>query len=150
MCEMTVLIRLVMTGHYDFGATRGPGAGYGRRGSGGAAGARLLPKLLPCPWSATDARRQAWNIGPGDSHSWIVLDDLPKPTDQKAGGSSPSERARSTALHPLGSDLLANGFANSSASSRRYRPREDVGCFGDLLADHVSIDPQCDRRIGMA
>jgi len=65
-------------------------------------------------------------------------------------GSSPSERARSTALRPLGSGLLANGFANSSVSSRRYRPRDDIGCLGDLLADHVSVDPQRDRRIGMA
>jgi hypothetical protein len=63
----------------------------------GAAGDRLLPKLLPCPWSAIDAGRQAWNIAPARSHSWTVLDGLPMPTDQKTGvrvpPSATSERA---------------------------------------------------------
>ena len=54
---------------------------------------RLLPTLLPCPWSTIDAGRHAWNIDPADSHPWTVLDGLPMPTDQKVGGSSPSERA---------------------------------------------------------
>jgi hypothetical protein len=61
---------------------------------------RLLPNLLPYPWPAIDMGRQAWNIGPGDRHSWTVLDDLPMPTDQKVGGSSPSERAQVKGLCP--------------------------------------------------
>jgi hypothetical protein len=41
-------------------------------------------------------------------------------TDQKAGGSNPSERAGSQASHP-GRDLLANGFANSSSANSSYQ-----------------------------
>jgi hypothetical protein len=26
---------------------------------------------------------KAWNIGPGGSHLWTVLDELPKPTDRR-------------------------------------------------------------------
>jgi len=71
----------------------------GRRSSGGGhflckQGVRLLPKLLPRPWTATDTGRQAWNIAPAGGHGWTVLDDLPMPTDQKVGGSSPCERAQ--------------------------------------------------------
>ncbi len=46
---------------------------------------RLLPILLPSWQTTTVTRRQAWNIGPDNGHPWTVLDDLPKPTDLKAG-----------------------------------------------------------------
>jgi len=63
---------------------------------------RLLPNLLPRPWPATDAGRQAWNIGPEDSHPWTVLDDLPKPTEQMVAYSRSDSNAtthRATAAH---------------------------------------------------
>jgi len=47
------------------------------------------------------------------------LDTLHRSTDQKVGGSSPSERARSAALRPLGTGLLANGSANSGYLAAR-------------------------------
>ena len=55
---------------------------------------RLLPILLPSWQTTTVAWRQAWNIVRDHGHLWTVLDDLPMPTDQKVGGSSPSERAQ--------------------------------------------------------
>ncbi len=36
--------------------------------------------------AATDG--QPWNIGPGGSHYWTVLDGMPKPTEQKVADSS--------------------------------------------------------------
>ena len=57
------------------------------------AGALLLPHLLPRPSPATDTGRQARNIGPEGGHPCTVLDSLPITTDQKVGGSSPSEPA---------------------------------------------------------
>jgi len=56
---------------------------------------RLLPILLPSWQTTTVTWRQTWNIVRDHSHLWTVLDDLPMPTDQKAGGSSPSKRATS-------------------------------------------------------
>jgi hypothetical protein len=55
---------------------------------GGHAGpdARLLPILLPSPQPAMDRRRQAWNVGPGDSHSWTAVDGLPISTDLRVNG----------------------------------------------------------------
>ena len=56
---------------------------------------RLLPILLPSRWTALAPSGQLWNVGPAHELQWTVLDDAPIPTDQKAGGSSPSERATS-------------------------------------------------------
>ena len=95
------------------------------------AGAQLLPDLLPKPWPHTDAGRRIWKIGPGDSHVWTVLGDPPMPTDQKAGGSSPSERATVFPGHrvdlplaavplPSSGRILA-GSASSAALARRQR-----------------------------
>src|SRR6516165_9496946 len=43
-----------------------------------------------------------------DRQSWTALDTCDLATDQKAGGSSPSERARSETFPGRGPDLLAN------------------------------------------
>src|SRR2546423_10178093 len=54
---------------------------------------RLLPILLPSRWTTPVPGGQLWNVGPAHGQQQTVLDGLPKPTDQKVGGSSPSERA---------------------------------------------------------
>jgi len=88
------------------------------------AGARLLPSLLPRQRPATDAGWQVWNIGPLDSHRWTGLDTPPSPTDQKVGGSSPSERAQVSGPLPSGEDQFANGRANTGLLRARNRPAE--------------------------
>jgi hypothetical protein len=44
----------------------------------------------------------------------------------------------------------ANGFANSGFVIGRDRAREDVRSRGNLIADHVRVDPQRDRWIDVA
>ena len=64
-----------------------------------ATSAQLLPKLLPCPWSAIDARRQAWNIAPARSHSWTALDSISMPTYQMLVPSGPGLGRPGRAMH---------------------------------------------------
>jgi hypothetical protein len=54
------------------------------------------------------------------------------------------------AFRPRRSGLLANGFANSNRAADLDRARKDIRSLGDLIPDHVGVDPQCDGRIGMA
>jgi hypothetical protein len=58
---------------------------------------RLLPILLPSRWTTLVPSGQLWNVGPAHEQQWTALDDAPIATDQKAEGSSPSERATETA-----------------------------------------------------
>jgi hypothetical protein len=81
---------------------------------------RLLPILLPSWQTTTVTGRQAWNIGPEDAHPWTVLDDVPMPTDQKVGGSSPSERALQA--HRLTGSAAAGVSAWRRLLDRRLGP----------------------------
>ena len=78
--------------------------GEGPRPWAGTARNRLLPKLLPCPWSSANTGLHAWNIAPGDSHSWTVLDILPMPTDKRA-----SEPSQSSAVYQAWRIALSKG-----------------------------------------
>ena len=67
------------------------------------------------------------------------------------GGSSPSERASQVRrFRPRSSGPLANGFANSGRITGLDRAGEDVRRRGDLLPDHVRVDPQRHRRVSMS
>jgi hypothetical protein len=46
-------------------------------------GAAPLPALLPRHQTLTDTCRHAWNRSRGHSRLGTILDNLPKPTDQK-------------------------------------------------------------------
>ena len=82
---------------------------------------------------------------------WTALDGRQVSTDQKVGGSSPSERAlRSEAPSDHGRGSFANAVANSAVLGGRYGAGEDVGSLDELVADDVRVHPQRDRGIGMA
>ena len=68
--------------------------GPGRMGPPMAHTCRLLPTLLPSHQITADSCGQLWNIDPAHDQEQTALDDAPTPTDQKVGGSSPSERAQ--------------------------------------------------------
>jgi hypothetical protein len=57
-----------------------------------------------------------WNIGPAHGQRRTVLDEVPTPTDQKVGGSSPSERAQVRGPSRQWKGLFANAVANSGLS----------------------------------
>jgi hypothetical protein len=46
---------------------------------------RNVPRLLPRRRTPAAVWRQLWNAARGHDHRWTAVDDLPKPTDQKAG-----------------------------------------------------------------
>jgi hypothetical protein len=72
-------------------------------------------------------------------------------TDQKVGGSSPSERARSEPLSDHGRGSFANAVANSAVlGGGRYGAGEDVGGLGELVADGVGVHAQRDRGVRVA
>jgi hypothetical protein len=54
----------------------------------------LLPTLLPSHWTTPAPCGELWNVGPAHRRRRTALDETPTPTDQKVGGSSPSERAQ--------------------------------------------------------
>ena len=64
---------------------------------------RLLPILLPSRWTTPVPDGQLRNVGPAHGPQWTILDDVPTTTDQRAGGSSPSERVRSMRRKMAGS-----------------------------------------------
>jgi len=64
-------------------------------------------------------------------------------TDQKVGGSSPSERAQVRAPFASRRGSFANTLANSGTlGGGRYGAGEDVGGLGELVADGVDIHAQ--------
>ena len=75
------------------------------------------------------------------------------PTDQKVGGSSPSERAQLRSPLPLGGGFLANGFANTSGARRRgassQRPADSTAEQpARPLIDVLGMElPSCDIQI---
>ena len=69
---------------------------------------------------------------------------------RRLGVRVPPSAPSSTAISPLGSSVLANGFANSRTLTGRDRAREDVRRRGDLIADHVRVDPQRHRWVSMS
>jgi hypothetical protein len=77
-------------------------------------------------WPAHDERRHARNIAPEDSHSWKGLYGSPITTDQKALGSSPSERAQVSDV--AGDDALTLGLARRSGPAPRST-WQDVGSY---------------------
>jgi hypothetical protein len=64
-------------------------------------------------------------------------------------GSSPSERARSEASARLGEAFLLTDLLTAPSISLD-RTGEDGCGLGELLADHMGIDPERDRRIGVS
>ncbi len=65
-------------------------------------------------------------------------------------GSSPSERAQVKGLFPERKGLFANVVANSAVlAGAHYGTGEDVGGFGELIADDVRVHARCDRRVGV-
>ncbi len=100
--------------------------------------------------NAEEHRATLSNAPASQSHSSWLEQRSQISRDQKVGGSSPSQRARSQAPCPPGGGLSANGFANSGVVTAGDCPGEDVCGFGDLIPDYVRVDPQRDRRIGMA
>jgi hypothetical protein len=67
-------------------------------------------------------------------------------TDQKVGGSSPSERAQVKGPSRCGRGLLLT----AELAGVRDRAGEDVGGLGELVADHVGVYAQGDGWVGMA
>jgi hypothetical protein len=63
-------------------------------------------------------------------------------TDQKVGGSSPSERARPEATSEHGRALSLTRLLTAASDGGRYRVSEDVGGLGELVADGVGIHAQ--------
>jgi hypothetical protein len=72
-------------------------------------------------------------------------------TDQKVGGSSPSERAQVRAPSKSGRGSFANTVANSGTlAGGRHGAGEDVGGLGELIADDVRVHAQRNRGVRMA
>ena len=63
-------------------------------------------------------------------------------TDQKVGGSSPSERASPEATSEPGRALSLTRLLTAASDGGRYRVSEDVGGLGELVADGMGICAQ--------
>ena len=71
-------------------------------------------------------------------------------TDQKVGGSSPSERAQVKGPSQSWKGPLLTRLVTATLPSGRYRAGEDVCGFGELVADDVGVHAQCDRGVRVA
>ena len=89
----------------------------------------LLPTLLPSRWTTLARHRQIWNIGPAHRPHRTALDDAPTPTDQKVGGSSPSERAQVKGRLPF-SNRPSLCPRTATGSNWRDRRLLDAGLAG--------------------
>jgi len=104
---------------------------------------KVLPTLLPSWQTTTVTWRQAWNIRPEDGHTWTILDDLPKPTDQMINDVSPG-MTPTTDTSALGHCRTGMDAWGASAHAS-----DSAGHFGLALQaeDHRAADQtQAKRR----
>jgi hypothetical protein len=83
-----------------------------------------------------------WNIGPAHGQRRTVLDEVPTPTDQKVGSSSPSERAqvRGPLPDPEGAFLLLLGATLGATGT--YQPPNSARLI-DSAAARLSPSSRC-------
>ena len=75
----------------------------------------------------------------------------PVATDQKIGGSSPSEHApSSTAISPLAAALLLTDLLTTGPSTAGIKRAKMSAALSGLIPDHVRVDPQRHRWVSMS
>ena len=79
---------------------------------------RLLPILLPRQETVTDTWRRPWNRSRGHSWVWTILDDLPMPTDQKAGRFESLRARQVTGLSRPGKSLCCQSCCKRAIQVR--------------------------------